>query len=39
LGELLEQKGIITKQEILNLAKDLKRKNPSANPTDLLICI
>lgn len=29
LGELLEQKGLITKHEILNLATKLKRKNPS----------
>ncbi len=28
LGELLEQKGLLTKQEIIALAKDLKRKNP-----------
>ena len=34
LGELLEQKGLITKQEILTLAAELKRQNPPANPTD-----
>ena len=36
LGELLEKKGLLTKQEIIALAKDLKRKNPPAEPTDLL---
>lgn len=30
LGELLEQKGLITKQEILALAKDLKQQTPPA---------
>lgn len=30
LGELLEKKGLITKQEIYTLAKDLKQKTPSA---------
>ena len=30
LGELLEQKGLLTKQEILTLAKELKQKNPPA---------
>jgi len=30
LGELLEQKGLITKQEILALATELKHKNPPA---------
>ncbi len=34
LGELLEQKGLITKQEILDLAKALKQKAESSNPTD-----
>jgi hypothetical protein len=34
LGELLENKGLITKQEVLTLAKKLKRKNPPAEPTD-----
>ncbi len=34
LGELLEQKGLITKQEILTLATQLKQKADSANPTD-----
>jgi hypothetical protein len=29
LGELLEQKGVMTKEEIITLAKDLKRKTPS----------
>jgi len=31
LGELLEQKGVMTKDEIITLAKELKRKTP---PTD-----
>ena len=31
LGELLEQKGVMTKEEIITLAKELKRKTP---PTD-----
>jgi hypothetical protein len=35
LGELLEEKGLLTKQEILALATDLKRKNPPADSTDL----
>ena len=30
LGELLEQKGLITKQEILTLATALKHQNPPA---------
>lgn len=34
LGALLEQKGLITKQEILTLAKELKRQNPPAESTD-----
>ena len=34
LGELLEQKGLLTKQEILTLAQDLKRKNPPVESTD-----
>ena len=34
IGELLEQKGLLTKQEILALAKDLKLKNPPAEPTN-----
>ena len=34
LGELLEQKGLITKHEILSLAKALKQKADLANPTD-----
>ena len=34
LGELLEQKGLITKQEILALATKLKQKADSTNPTD-----
>ena len=29
IGELLEQKGVMTKQDIIELAKDLKRKSPS----------
>jgi hypothetical protein len=37
LGELLEEKGLLTKQEILALATDLKRKNPSADSTDLSV--
>ena len=32
IGELLEEKGLLTKQEILTLAKDLKQKNPPAEP-------
>ena len=36
LGELLEQKGLITKQEIISLATELKHQNPPANPTDIL---
>jgi len=28
IGELLEQKGVITKDEIITLAKELKRKTP-----------
>ena len=28
LGELLEQKGVLTKDEIITLAKELKRKTP-----------
>ena len=31
IGELLEQKGLLTKQEIITLAKDLKQKNPPAD--------
>ena len=34
LGELLEQKGLITKQEILDLASTLKQKADSVNPTE-----
>jgi hypothetical protein len=30
LGELLEQKGLMTKVEIVTLAKELKRKTPQA---------
>ena len=36
LGELLEQKGLITKQEILTLATELKHQNPPADSTDIL---
>jgi len=32
IGELLEQKGVLTKDEIIALAKELKRKNPPAQP-------
>jgi hypothetical protein len=32
LGELLEKKGLITKQEILTLAKALKQKTPPTDP-------
>ena len=32
LGELLEQKGVMTKEEIITLAKDLKRKTPPTEP-------
>ena len=35
LGELLEQKGLMTKQEILTLATELKHQNPSADAADL----
>jgi hypothetical protein len=31
IGKLLEHKGVLTKQEILALAKDLKQKTPSAD--------
>ncbi len=34
IGELLEQKGVMTKQAIIDLAKDLKQKNPPADSTD-----
>ena len=39
IGELLEQKGVMTKEEIIALAKDLKRKKLTAEartaaPTD-----
>jgi len=34
IGELLEQKGLITKQEILDLAKGLKRKTTTADLTN-----
>ena len=34
LGELLEQKGLITKQEIMTLATELKHQNPPADPSD-----
>ena len=34
IGELLEQKGLLTKQEILDLTKDLKLKNPPTDPID-----
>ena len=33
LGELLERKGLITKQEILALAKDFKQKALPADPS------
>jgi len=29
IGELLEQKGVLTKDEIIALAKELKRKTPA----------
>ena len=32
LGELLEKKGLITKEEIYILAKDLKQRTPPAKP-------
>jgi hypothetical protein len=32
LGELLEQKGVMTKEEIIALAKELKRKTPPTDP-------
>jgi hypothetical protein len=31
-GELLQQRGVMTKEEIIALAKDLKRKTPSTEP-------
>ncbi len=34
LGKLLEQKGLITKEEIITLAKQLKQKADSSNTTD-----
>jgi hypothetical protein len=33
IGELLEQKGLLTKKEILALAQDLKRQTPPADPS------
>jgi len=36
LGELLEQKGLITKQEILTLATELKHQNSPADSADIL---
>lgn len=35
IGELLEQKGVMTKEEIIYLAKELKRKFPHSNPAPL----
>ena len=35
LGELLEQKGLITKQEISSLATELKHKNPPADSAEI----
>ena len=35
LGELLEQNGLLTKQEIITLAQNLKRQNLPVEPTDL----
>ena len=32
IGELLEQRGVMTKAEIIALAKDLKRKTPPTEP-------
>ncbi len=32
IGELLEQKGAMTKDEIIALAKELKRKTPPTEP-------
>jgi len=32
IGELLEQKGVLTKDEIIALAKELRRKNPQTKP-------
>ena len=34
LGQLLEEKGLLTKHEIVTLATKLKRQNPSANPVE-----
>ncbi|MEX0830210.1 MAG: hypothetical protein WD032_08195 [Nitrospirales bacterium] len=35
IGELLEKKGLLTKEEIITLAKELKQENPPAEPTGL----
>ena len=35
IGELLEQKGLLTKQEILDLAKDLKQKSITPDPDSI----
>ena len=32
IGELLEQKGVLTKDEIIALAKELRQKNPQTKP-------
>ncbi len=32
IGELLERKGVMTKNEIIALAKELKQKNPQTKP-------
>jgi len=32
IGELLEQKGLLTKDEIIALAKELRQKNPQTKP-------
>ncbi len=34
IGELLENKGLMTKQEILDLAKDLKQKSITPDPSN-----
>ncbi len=35
LGKMLEQKGLLTKQEIITHARDFKQQTPPIDPTDL----
>jgi len=37
VGLFLEQKGVMTKDTIITLAKELKRKNPPTEPSTILI--